>query len=139
MTKKEKHSDRFEIRLAHTKKKAFIEACENQSDTPSSAVRRFIDSYIRRSKLDAFSFSFRLFRQKIARHWFPISALCVAIISVPILGSYGLKHHGIATTEEIRLALFNVYDSNANGLLELGEISERDEAILGTRLQTVRA
>ena len=49
----EKKSERFEVRLSHTKKLAFQEACERQGDTPSEAVRRSIESYLGRSEMDA--------------------------------------------------------------------------------------
>ena len=42
----EKKTERLDVRLSHEKKQAFSEACENQGDTPSTAVRRFINSYI---------------------------------------------------------------------------------------------
>ena len=48
----EKKSERLDIRVSHKKKMEFAEACADQGDTPSNAIRRFITSYIRRAKND---------------------------------------------------------------------------------------
>jgi len=37
----EKKSERLEVRLGYEEKQDFTEACENQGDTPSGAIRRF--------------------------------------------------------------------------------------------------
>jgi len=42
----EKKSERLEVRLGYEEKQTFTEACENQGDTPSGAVRRFINGYV---------------------------------------------------------------------------------------------
>jgi len=48
----EKKTERLDIRVSHQKKQAFTQACEDQGDTPSHAVRRFITTYIRRANRD---------------------------------------------------------------------------------------
>ncbi len=78
--KKEKKSERLEIRLPYSKKEAFLDACEQQSDTPSNAVRRFINSYIRRSNADDLKFSLGV----LWRNWFrPVP---VAVTAAVVLG-----------------------------------------------------
>ena len=46
----EKKSETLEVRLPHSKKEAFMEACEREGITASHAVRTFIDAYLKRSR-----------------------------------------------------------------------------------------
>lgn len=48
--RKEKKSETLEVRLPHSKKKAFQDACAEEGITASHAVRTFIDSYLKRSR-----------------------------------------------------------------------------------------
>lgn len=48
--RKEKKSESLEVRLPHSTKRDFMEACEREGITASQAVRTFIDVYVRRSK-----------------------------------------------------------------------------------------
>jgi len=48
--RKEKKSETLEVRLPHSKKEAFMEACEREGITASHAVRTFIDAYLKRSR-----------------------------------------------------------------------------------------
>ena len=59
----EKKSERMEIRLGHLEKQGFIEACHTQGDTPSEAMRRFIEGYTRRANSDLRASAFRELRQ----------------------------------------------------------------------------
>jgi hypothetical protein len=52
MTHEEKKSERLEVRLGFQEKTDFVDACDTQGDTPSSALRRFISGYIKRSDGD---------------------------------------------------------------------------------------
>lgn len=45
----EKKSERLEVRLGYQEKSEFVEACDTQGDTPSSALRRFIAGYTKRA------------------------------------------------------------------------------------------
>ena len=45
----EKKSETLEVRLPHSKKEAFMEACERDGITASHAMRSFIDAYLKRS------------------------------------------------------------------------------------------
>ena len=45
----EKKSETLEVRLPHSKKEAFKEACERDGITASHAMRSFIDAYLKRS------------------------------------------------------------------------------------------
>lgn len=46
----EKKTETLEVRLPHTKKEAFKEACEAEGITASHAVRTFIDAYLKQSR-----------------------------------------------------------------------------------------
>jgi len=46
----EKKSETLEVRLPHSKKEAFMEACERDGITASHAMRSFIDAYLKRSR-----------------------------------------------------------------------------------------
>lgn len=52
MTKhrQEKKTEMIEVRLPHSKKEAFKQACEEEGITVSHAVRTFIDAYLRRTR-----------------------------------------------------------------------------------------
>ncbi|WP_371396447.1 hypothetical protein [Fretibacter rubidus] len=134
-SKFEKKSERLEIRLSHSKKQAFNQACETQGDTPSGAVRRFIDGYIRRADQDAFKDGLRALGRIGRRKWAPIGA----IASLLLIGGYftgqALRPTPVdgpivtASTDEfpaINYALFAAYDKNANGVIDLGEIAKND-------------
>lgn len=116
----EKKTERLDIRVSHKKKEEFTQACEEQGDTPSNAVRRFITSYTRRANHDNFRAALRAFP------WRRTAAASIAILSLGfsalILNGYlsSLKETLIADT------VFKVYDENKNGLLDLGEILPDD-------------
>lgn len=46
----EKKSETLEVRMPHSKKQAFMKACERQGITASEAVRTFVDEYLKRSR-----------------------------------------------------------------------------------------
>ena len=46
----EKKTEMIEVRLPHSKKVAFKQACEEEGITVSHAVRTFVDAYLRRSR-----------------------------------------------------------------------------------------
>jgi len=136
MSEFEKKSERIEIRVSHSKKQAFNEACENSGDTPSSALRRFIESYIRRADGDAFKDGLRAMGRMAKRRWIPLSAAAAALLMGGYFTGQALKptpQDGpivTASTDEfppIDYALFAAYDKNANGVLDLGEVAENDE------------
>jgi hypothetical protein len=55
----EKKSERLEVRLGYREKQSFVEACDSQGDTPSSALRRFIRGYVRRADTDRLASAWR--------------------------------------------------------------------------------
>jgi len=55
----EKKSERLEVRLGFQEKSDFVDACETQGDTPSSAMRRFIRGYVRRADADLLASAWR--------------------------------------------------------------------------------
>lgn len=48
--RREKKSETLEVRIPHSKKKAFMAACEGEGITASHAIRTFIDAYLVRSR-----------------------------------------------------------------------------------------
>lgn len=74
----EKNSERFEVRLPHSKKLAFQEACDRQGDTPSAAVRRSIESYLIRSEVDDFRHALGGLKRVALQNWKPtLAAFCI--------------------------------------------------------------
>ena len=136
MSEFEKKSERIEIRVSHSKKQAFNQACENSGDTPSSAVRRFIDSYIRRADGDAFKEGVRAMGRMMRRRWLPLGTVAALLLVGGYFTGQALKptpQDGpivTASTDEfppIDYPLFAAYDKNANGVLDLGEVADNDE------------
>lgn len=117
MTEFDKKTERLDIRLSHNKKQDFVQACENQGDTPSSAVRRFITTYIRRERRDdtASKIRFSNWKQKLALG----AAGCAAIFLM--WGFAASQTHKTLTAKT-----FKLYDANQNGVIELGEIASND-------------
>ena len=113
----EKKSERLEVRLPYSKKQAFVEACEQQSDTPSHAVRRFINSYIRRSDTDDLGHSVGVLRRK----FFPVF-LVAAICLLGVLAVWKFNGDPSQDASSNDDALFAVYDKNENGQLGVGEV-----------------
>lgn len=116
----EKKTERLDVRLSHEKKQAFALACENQSDTPSQAVRRFINSYIRRSNRDDIEAALRTAPKTRA---FIILGVVVSLIAMAFFTPAFLDEK---TTKMPLNELFNFYDSDESGILELTEISAND-------------
>ena len=125
----ERNNDRFEIRLPYTKKQAFIKACDDQSDTPSASLRRFIDSYIRRANADNLSFKALpfagFFKRKALMGVAAIALIGLGLFAVP----KGVNNYANYKTEQARLELFASYDTDNSGLITLGEISENDVSL----------
>jgi len=132
----EKKSERLELRLPHSKKQAFIQACDEQGDTASNALRRFINSYIRRANADVTAAGLRAMARYGQHHWHVVSA-CMVIGLILVLGF--IKQHPVPPVIEgpitnaktgsfppIKYNLFAAYDKNENGVLDRGEIMDND-------------
>jgi len=116
----EKKTERLDIRVSHAKKKAFAEACENQGDTPSNAVRRFIGTYVRREQRDELASAIRFAPWKRYVSYF-------AICGILLLGAGGIWSAVEIQKQNTRTQeLFAVYDENKNGLIDFGEIASND-------------
>lgn len=109
-----KKSERLEVRLGYEEKQTFTEACENQGDTPSGAVRRFINGYVRRSDEDVLSSAWRGAVKR--RGLKPIAFLAVFGVIAAVF--WGLSNH-FPTMRDDRI--FSVRDINGNGELEYAE------------------
>jgi len=116
----EKKTERLDIRLSHSKKQDFTQACENQGDTPSDAVRRFVATYIRRANRDEVASVIRFSPWKRGAVW-AASLLIAGLIGTTIWGISSSRHSATLTAQ-----LFDIYDENKNGLIDLGEISPDD-------------
>ncbi|MEP3890171.1 MAG: hypothetical protein ABJN69_06865 [Hellea sp.] len=110
----EKKSERLEVRLGYEEKQTFTEACENQGDTPSSAVRRFINGYVRRSDEDVLSSAWRGAVKR--RAWKPIAFAAVFAAIAALF--WGLSNRASVETDG---AIFSARDINGDGQLEYSE------------------
>lgn len=116
----EKKTERLDIRVSYAKKKAFAEACENQGDTPSNAVRRFISTYVRREQRDEMAAAIRFSPWKRYLGYFAIGGIL-------LLGAGGVWSAFETQKQNTRTEeLFAVYDDNKNRLIDLGEIAPND-------------
>ena len=118
-----KKTERLEVRLAPDTKVAFGDACERQGDTPSGAVRRFIDGYVRRADRDAASEGFRALRAMARRNLIPIAAVSTAAAASLVFIVWPRNEPAPGT---IPAALFTAYDANDDGRLAPGEIAADD-------------
>lgn len=116
----EKKTDRLDVRLSNQKKQDFSKACVDQGDTPSQAVRRFINSYIRRSKRDNLGASLRFEKKSKSLKYYGALTLCLLVFL--FIGSFVNNTFQNMT----KAKLFAFYDFDQSGLLELTEISPND-------------
>ena len=116
----EKKTERLDIRLSHNKKQAFAQACENQGDTPSSAVRRFITTYIRRERRDAMAATIRFSNWK--------RNLGLGALALAATASGFVIWTGVTAQNQKTLTAknFEIYDTNKNGVLDIEEIASND-------------
>jgi len=110
----EKKSERLEVRLGYQEKQAFNEACDTQGDTPSSAIRRFISGYVKRSDEDMLSSAWRGAAKRRGRR-----PLAFAAIFLIVGGAFWmLSKHQTTESDE---AIFSARDRNGDGQLEYSE------------------
>jgi len=110
----EKKSERLEVRLGYEEKQTFTEACENQGDTPSGAVRRFISGYVRRSDEDVLSSAWRGAAKR--QGWKPVAFL-VIFVAVTTVFWLLVKQYFTISDDQI----FSLRDRNGDGQLEYSE------------------
>jgi len=119
----EKKSERLEVRLGYEEKQTFTEACENQGDTPSGAVRRFINGYVRRSDEDVLWSAWRGAAKR--RAWKPVAFLTVFGV---IAGAFlWISKDKTFVSDE---AIFTARDLNNDGQLSGEELEEWDEVLV---------
>ena len=80
----EKKSERLEVRLGYQEKQDFTEACDLQGDTPSGAIRRFINGYVRRSDGDVIASALR---GSAKRKLLPVMAVA-GLLAISAAGLY---------------------------------------------------
>lgn len=110
----EKKSERLEVRLGYQEKQDFTQACDLQGDTPSGAIRRFMNGYVKRSDRDVLASVWRQSgRRKILPMILALGVIC-AFAGIYILS---LNSPSKATADEI----FEFRDRNGDGELEYSE------------------
>ena len=125
----EKKSERFEVRLPHTKKQAFVKACEEQGDTPSSAVRRFIDGYLRRADIDTLKMASQAFRNMLYRNWLLVGVFVAGVFAATLFGRQMVVKSTQAKIAAQKVMLFSAYDTDGDGVLRKGEIAKNDDSL----------
>ncbi len=110
----EKKSERLEVRLGYREKQDFTQACDLQGDTPSGAIRRFMNGYVKRSDRDVLA---SVWRQSGRRRVLPV--LLIAGIFSAILTAYFLS--SASPTKATANEIFVFRDSNGDGELQLHE------------------
>jgi hypothetical protein len=110
----EKKSERLEVRLGYREKQDFVEACDVQGDTPSTAMRRFMRGYVRRADGDVLGAAVRRAAWRRGPVWVGAGA---AVAGMAVLAMFAL---GPAPMSED--ALFAARDQNADGALSSEEL-----------------
>ena len=110
----EKKSERLEVRLGYQEKQDFTEACDLQGDTPSGAIRRFINGYVRRADGDVLASAWR---GAAKRKLIPVMAAAV------ILFIFGFGTHSAFTkfNQPSDEDIFAFRDANNDGELDASE------------------
>lgn len=110
----EKKSERLEVRLGYQEKQDFTEACDLQGDTPSGAIRRFINGYVRRSDGDVLASALR---GSAKRKLVPVMAVA-GLLAISAAGLYAAfaKFNQPSAGE-----IFAFRDANNDGQLDANE------------------
>jgi len=115
-TMTEKKSERLEVRLGYQEKSDFVEACETQGDTPSSALRRFIRGYVRRADADVLASAWRgAFRKRVA----PLALGALGVWAATTITWSGVNHWQSRPLSDD--AIFEARDLNGDGILQAVE------------------
>lgn len=85
-TYEEKKSERLEVRLGYQEKTEFVEACDTQGDTPSSALRRFIRGYTKRADGELMG---EAQRRLLRRYGITATVACAAGLGVAVFAMTG--------------------------------------------------
>ena len=110
----EKKSERLEVRLGYQEKQDFTEACDLQGDTPSGAIRRFINGYVRRSDGDVLASAWR---GSAKRKLLPFAALAGLLV----ISAAGIYAAFKAVNQPSDAEIFAFRDVNKDGELEYSE------------------
>ncbi|MGJ8560568.1 MAG: hypothetical protein ACSHX3_10055 [Litorimonas sp.] len=113
----EKKSERIEVRVGFEEKGSFVDACDSQGDTPSSALRRFIRGYIRRADADVLSSAWRGTLQR--RVW-PIGLGITGLLSAAVLTAIWMRESSPVTPSLD--TIFLSHDKDGDGALTLAEM-----------------
>ena len=119
----EKKSERLEVRLGFQEKQDFSEACEIQGDTPSGAIRRFINGYVKRSDGEILSLAWR---QSAKRRMPKLTLLVVVLCAVGILAWVAYR----SAPNPIDSQIFATIDVNQDGRLSGKELEQWEQGLL---------
>jgi len=111
----EKKSERLEIRLSHSKKQAFLKACDKNGITSSEAIRLFIDTYIVQSRWKRIKTIAKEMTMIAKRH--PAKSTSTAIASA-LIGLIILAGPSVADEKT-----FKLYDKDKDGRITHEELS----------------
>jgi Ca2+-binding EF-hand superfamily protein len=118
MTRREKNSESLEIRLGHTAKQAFMEACRENGLTASEVVRAYVEDYPDRRSMRAVPFSFPKVPEISPMH----ASLFALLIAGALTTSLTISPEATADRERTPQEQFTDIDSNGDGYVSLEDV-----------------
>lgn len=126
--RKEKKSESLDIRLPFEQKREFMEATRKRGETASSALRRFIATYIEEARLAEQPNPVQEITMTLARHRFK----SIATAAGAALGVFSVT----ALPSAADAKAFDALDKNNDGMITEGEILPGEDADIIARLDT---
>ena len=126
--RKEKKSESLDIRLPFEQKREFMDATRQRGETASSALRRFISTYIEEARLAEQQNPVQEITMTLARHRFK----SIATAAGAALGVFSIT----ALPSAADSTAFDALDKNNDGLITEGEIAPGHDADIIARLDT---
>ena len=126
--RKEKKSESLDIRLPYEQKREFMDATRKRGETASSALRRFIATYIEEARLAEQPNPVQEITMTLARHRFK----SIATAAGAALGVFSIA----ALPSAADSTAFDALDKNKDGLITEGEIAPGHDADIIAKLDT---
>nr|WP_070961281.1 EF-hand domain-containing protein [Hyphomonas sp. Mor2] len=126
--RKEKKSESLDIRLPYEQKREFMEATRLRGETASSALRRFIATYIEEARLAEQPNPVQEITMTLARHRFKT----IATAAGAALGVFSVA----ALPSAADSTAFEALDKNNDGMITEGEILPGEDADIIAKLDT---
>ncbi|MCR9080187.1 MAG: hypothetical protein NXH78_13905 [Hyphomonadaceae bacterium] len=126
--RKEKKSESLDIRLPFEQKREFMDATRQRGETASSALRRFISTYIEEARLAEQQNPVQEITMTLARHRFK----SIATAAGAALGVFSVT----ALPSAADSTAFDALDKNNDGLITEGEILPGQDADIIAKLDT---